>query len=175
MDETHLKVWQPPAPFVGTSTSRSTFEALRHEEGARPAAISTLSRKNPDWVGHKERAGIVDKRDWQSSHRADFRHFPGDNRAKRTEFVSASLKPPAEAEAEQPRIIPRRRRRVVIAAEAAVEALGARRVEEDERINRLRRRREAQGERDEGHLARPTRQEKGVCVTACAVHLPSRV
>ena len=31
MDETHLKVWQPPAPFVGTSTSRSTFEALRHE------------------------------------------------------------------------------------------------------------------------------------------------
>ena len=99
--ETHLKVWQPPAPFVGTSTSRSTFEALRHEEGARPAAISTLSRKNPDWVGHKERAGIVDKRDWQSSHRADFRHFPGDNRAKRTEFVSASLKPPAEAEAMQ--------------------------------------------------------------------------
>ena len=46
-------------------------------------------------------AGIVDKRDWQSSHRADFRHFPGDNRAKRTEFVSASLKPPAEAEAMQ--------------------------------------------------------------------------
>ena len=92
MDETHLKVWQPPAPFVGTSTSRSTFEALRHEEGARPAAISTLSRKNPDWVGHKERAGIVDKRDWQSSHRADFRHFPGDNRAKRSEFFSASLK-----------------------------------------------------------------------------------
>ena len=102
MQETaDLKVWQPPAPFVGTSTSRSTFEALRHEEGARPAAISTLSRKNPDWVGHKERAGIVDKRDWQSSHRADFRHFPGDNRAKRTEFVSASLKPPAEAEAMQ--------------------------------------------------------------------------
>ena len=52
-------------------------------------------------MGHKERAGIVDKRDWQSSHRADFRHFPGDNRAKRTEFVSASLKPPAEAEAMQ--------------------------------------------------------------------------
>ena len=33
--------------LAGTSTSRSTFEALRHEEGARPAAISTLSRKTP--------------------------------------------------------------------------------------------------------------------------------